>query len=123
MKHAKQTMLVLFLTLFTLAFWNSAHAETSGVIGDGGAASCTETALNTALAAGGEITFNCGDAPHTIVFTEGKTLNVDTTIDGGGRITFSGSNAHDLFVVSDGTALTLRNLDSFLATGKLVTPV
>ena len=37
------------------------------VVGNGTAASCTETAFDDALAVGGNITFNCGAAPVTIL--------------------------------------------------------
>jgi len=42
---------------------------TSRVVGTGTAASCTYSALNTAVTAGGSITFNCGTAPVTMLST------------------------------------------------------
>ncbi|MGQ0602085.1 MAG: hypothetical protein ACT4QE_10370, partial [Anaerolineales bacterium] len=79
-----------------------------GVVGNGTPGSCTEAALNTALAGGGSVTFNCGSAPHTILFTGQKSINLNTTIDGGGTITLDGQNTHRLFDV--GAVLTLRNI-------------
>ena len=65
------------------------------VVGTGTAASCTFSALDAAVTAGGIITFDCGSAPVTILVT--ATLNIPTTkntvIDGGNRITLDGGNA------------------------------
>ena len=63
------------------------------VVGNGTAASCTEAALTTALAAGGVITFSCGPLPVTIPITSEKVLrtNTDTILDGGGRVTLDGA--------------------------------
>ena len=60
-------------------------------VGNGTPGSCTEAALNAALAANnGRIRFSCGSAPHTIVVTSEKTVTDDLVIDGGNRITLSG---------------------------------
>ncbi len=65
------------------------------VVGTGTAASCTASALSTAISAGGIVTFNCGAAPATITVT--ATLSTptdkDTVIDGGGKITLDGGGA------------------------------
>jgi len=65
------------------------------VVGDGTAGSCTFDALETAVTAGGIITFNCGADPITIPVT--ATLNVpstkDTVIDGGRKVTLDGGHA------------------------------
>jgi hypothetical protein len=65
------------------------------VIGSGTAASCTFSALNTAVGKGGVITFNCGGDPATIAIT--ATMNLpttkDTVIDGGNKITLDGGHA------------------------------
>jgi hypothetical protein len=65
------------------------------VVGTGTPASCTFAALNTAVTAGGVITFNCGSAPVTIAVT--ATMNLptgkDTVIDGGNLITLDGGHA------------------------------
>jgi hypothetical protein len=67
----------------------------TAVIGTGTPDSCTFAALQTAVAAGGIITFACGDSPVTIAVT--ATLNLpttkDTVIDGGGKITLDGQGA------------------------------
>jgi hypothetical protein len=69
------------------------------VVGDGTAASCTEDALNTALATGGIIRFRCGGSPLTLAVTAEKVIARDTVLDGGGTITLDGGGATRLFVV------------------------
>ena len=63
------------------------------VIGKGTPASCTSAAVTKAVAAGGTITFDCGNAPVTILMT--STARVPNTshlvvLDGGGLVTLSG---------------------------------
>ena len=77
-------------------------APAAGVVGTGTAASCTDAALDAALAGGGLVTFDCG-GPATIDISTGtgtKTIAADTTIDGGGLITISGGNRVGVFVVN-----------------------
>jgi hypothetical protein len=63
-------------------------------VGSGTPASCTQAALDAALAANnGRIRFACGAAPHTIVVTAEKVIDDDLVIDGGGRITLSGGGS------------------------------
>lgn len=92
----------------TLACALPAHA--AGVVGTGTPASCTEAALVAALAGGGAVTFSCGAAPHTIVFTGQKNLSASTSIDGGGLITLDGNQAHILFYMNNALNLTLSGL-------------
>ncbi len=65
------------------------------VVGDGTPESCTGDAFIAAVAAGGIITFDCGNDPHTIMLTQpAKVFNDasdEVVIDGGGLITLSGS--------------------------------
>lgn len=65
---------------------------TSASVGDGSAASCTESALRAALQDKSVITFNCGAAPVTIPITSTIAISPDrdTVIDGGGRVTLDG---------------------------------
>jgi hypothetical protein len=67
-------------------------SKPTAVIGTGTPASCTFASLQTAVTAGGIITFNCGAAPLTIPITATmKTpINKNTTIDGGKLITLDG---------------------------------
>lgn len=60
-------------------------------IGTGTASSCTEVALDAAVAKAGVITFDCG-GPATISITKQieLSLTTDTTLDGGGKITLDG---------------------------------
>lgn len=66
----------------------------SRIVGDGTAASCTESAFREAVAKGGRIGFACGMAPITIMLSEpAKVYNdvsLDVVIDGGGTVTLSG---------------------------------
>ncbi|MDI1449027.1 choice-of-anchor Q domain-containing protein [Polyangium sp. 6x1] len=69
----------------------------TAVAGTGTAESCTEAALDAALANGGVIVFDCGPDPVTITLGAAKTITVDTVIDGGGRITLSGGKKNRIF--------------------------
>jgi cysteine-rich repeat protein len=80
------------------------------VVGTGTPQSCTEAALDAALAGGRAVTFNCGAEPVTITITSTKTIAADTTIDGGGSITISGGDAVGVFAVNAGITFDARNL-------------
>ena len=79
------------------------------VVGKGTPESCFEAALDAALAAGGNITFDCGPNPVTITVTNTVTIGGSASIDGGGLITLGGGTAQ-VFVVNSGATLTLANL-------------
>ncbi|CAN5831605.1 hypothetical protein BH10CHL1_BH10CHL1_35460 [soil metagenome] len=83
------------------------------VIGVGTAASCqtqaAANALSTAVAGGGEISFNCGVAPVTLMVNTNATDQI-VTIDGGGLVTLSGDNVRQIFLVFGSGKLTLNNL-------------
>ena len=73
-------------------------ADTSNpttVVGTGTADSCTFSALSAAVTKGGVITFDCGDAPKTILVTATMKVptNKNTVIDGGNKITLDGGKA------------------------------
>jgi hypothetical protein len=103
------SLAVGLFVLFLVAFPSAAAA--AGVVGDGTAASCTETTLNAALAGGGLITFNCGPAAHIIILSNQKTIRSGTTtIRGAGLITLSGGNATRLFSVFADATLVLERL-------------
>jgi len=85
------------------------------VVGNGQPASCTEAALDTAVAAvnagGGTMTFNCG-GPATINVSSNKLFDragVAYAIDGSGLITLSGQNLTRIILHRGGT-LYLRNI-------------
>jgi hypothetical protein len=87
-------------------------ARGAGVVGTGTSASCTDAALNTALAGGGLVTFNCG-GPATIDISGGtgtKMIAADTTLDGEGLVTISGGDRVGVFHVSSGATFIVRNL-------------
>jgi hypothetical protein len=83
---------------------DTSHPTT--VVGTGTAASCTFSALDAAVKAGGIITFDCGSAPVTIKVT--STLVPPTSnayagdpplhivIDGGGKVTLDGGDAVEI---------------------------
>jgi hypothetical protein len=64
------------------------------VVGTGTPESCTSAAFVSAVAKGGVITFNCGNAPVTITVAETAKVVNDSgpkiVIDGGGKVTLSG---------------------------------
>ncbi|WP_239133917.1 hypothetical protein [Rugosimonospora africana] len=66
------------------------------VVGNGTPASCTSAAVVAAVAAGGIITFSCGQAPVTITMkATAKVRNTTSRVvlDGGGLVTLSGGGA------------------------------
>jgi hypothetical protein len=90
-------------------------AFAAGVVGNGTPGSCTEAALNGALAGGGLVTFNCGASPVTIPITAQKRLSVSTEINGGSAtlVTLDAASASPRtrhFVTNDNVSLTVRNL-------------
>ncbi len=76
------------------------------IVGSGTPASCTEQALQAAVALGGVITFNCGSQPVTIPITSQEAFrnDMDTVVDGGNKITLKGNGATRLFIAESGTA-------------------
>ncbi len=67
------------------------------VIGNGNPASCTSSAVVSAVALGGVITFDCGPDPVTIdMYQTAKVFNDASdrvVLDGGGKVTLNGRNA------------------------------
>jgi hypothetical protein len=95
--------------LLVAAAWSPRPVRADAVVGTGTPASCTESALNAALAGGGNVTFDCGPDSVTITVTSQKTIAVDTDIDGGSLITLSGGGATQVVWVNSGATLTLAN--------------
>ena len=108
----------LFAMIIALAFFYPTPVAAAGVVGNGTPASCTEAALDAALADGGTITFHCGNGPHTIVLTKSRTIVDATVVDGAHRITLSGGSTTRLFTVSAQGELTLRNLTLMAGAGE-----
>ena len=72
----------------------AAGAGAAGVVGSGTAASCTEAALDAALAGGGAVSFSCGGGPVVIPVSTTKVISRSTTLDGSGQqVTLDGGNA------------------------------
>ncbi|MGE0640587.1 MAG: choice-of-anchor Q domain-containing protein [Thermoanaerobaculia bacterium] len=91
------------------------------VVGNGTSQSCTEGALDAAIATAlppgsGKIAFACGPAPHTIVVTSEKAIPASLVLDGGGLVTLSGGGTTRILALRPpfGTTplpvLTLQNL-------------
>jgi hypothetical protein len=72
------------------------------VVGDGTPESCTEAALDAAIASGGVIVFDCGPDPVTIALTSAKAITADTVVDGGGKVTLSGGDQSRIFELDTG---------------------
>jgi predicted outer membrane repeat protein len=85
-------------------------AAASAVVGGGTAASCTEAAFTTAVAAGGTVTFACGPNATTIVLTSPKTVTRNTTIKGASKITLSGNLQTRLLDVASGATLNMDHI-------------
>jgi hypothetical protein len=81
------------------------------VVGSGTAASCTASALREAVAGGGYVTFNCGEAPVSITISSAIEVGQETVVDGGaGNITLDGGGTSQIFIAQDNTSLSVRNL-------------
>jgi hypothetical protein len=95
-----------------LVLFASRAATAAGVVGNGSPGSCTEGALNTALAGGGSVTFNCGGSPVVIPITAQKVISVATTVDGGSAdlVILDAGGATRHFTTSQNIPLTVRNL-------------
>jgi fibronectin type 3 domain-containing protein len=65
-------------------------AGNTNVVGDGTPASCTESAFEAAIAAGGVVTFNCGPSAYRLILSSTKSITQDTVIDGGNLVTLDG---------------------------------
>jgi hypothetical protein len=75
------------------------------VIGSGTPASCTPAAVVAAVAAGGVITFSCGQNPVTITMTAAATVPASShlvVLDGGGKVTLSGGGKTEILSMNSG---------------------
>jgi predicted outer membrane repeat protein len=101
-------MIEFVFLVFAFSFFTR-PARAGGVVGNGAPASCTEAALDAALADGGTVTFNCG-GPKTILVLNMKTIAQATIIDGGGVITLTGGLATRLFWVNATASLMMSDI-------------
>ena len=104
-----RTVVPLILAFLLFSILLASPAVAAGVVGTGSRSSCTEAALDAALAGGGSVTFNCGTKPFKIVLTASKTITADTSIDGGGLLTLSGAGKVPLIRVQGVPTLNLSN--------------
>ena len=75
------------------------------VIGRGTPASCTPAAVVATVAAGGVITFSCGQNPVTITMTATATVPTSghlVVLDGGGKVTLSGGGKTEILSMNSG---------------------
>ena len=79
------------------------------VVGNG-EGTCTEAALDSAIAAGGVIVFNCGTDNATIEVTSAKVIATTTVIDGGSKVTLSGGGAQRIFAVQSDVDFSVQNI-------------
>ena len=85
-------------------------AQAAGVVGAGTPESCTEQALDDALAGGGDVTFDCGPSPHTITLSYTREISEATKLDGGFNITLDGNDSVSLFQVFADATLALEQI-------------
>ncbi len=104
---------LLFLSAiagFSLILTSAKPAAAAGIIGNGTAGSCTESALTAALVGGGTVSFNCGSSPVTIRVSSEKLIAANTLIDGQNLVTFDGGGKNRIFkTLGNGIQLTVRN--------------
>lgn len=109
-------MVCFSIGILITALFPARPAQAAGfaVVGTGFPASCTEAALDAALAlAPINILFNCGPAPITILISTQKNITADVTMDGAELITLSGTlggPATRLFNVAPAVTLDVSNL-------------
>jgi hypothetical protein len=103
-------LVALLMGLVWLSLRPPPSALAAGVVGSGTPASCTEAALDAALAGGGMVTFDCGSAQVTITLTQPKRISFETTVDGAGLITLDGKHVIEMFSVAQGGTLSIEKL-------------
>ncbi len=79
-------------------------------VGNGQAASCTPSALNSAFTGAKSINFDCGSVPITITMSAGRSIAGNLTINGGNKVTLDAGLATNHFDVQAGAALTLTQI-------------
>jgi hypothetical protein len=81
-------------------------------VGNGGPASCTNSAVDSALATAKEILFDCGVWPITITLSKAHSIASNLTINGGNKVTLRRQNdgLGNFFNVQAGAHLTLTQI-------------
>lgn len=108
MKQVSHAVGCIVAVIATFCCANQARA--GGVVGTGTPDTCTEAALDAALAGGGSVTFDCGASPLTLTVSTARTIAVPTSIDGGGLITISGGGSTLIFAVNEHVTLSVAGL-------------
>lgn len=110
-RMSRKTLLILGTVLALLLVAHPNITLAAGVVGNGTAASCTEAAFDTAIAGGGDVTFNCGADPVVIPLSKVKTWTGSATlsIDGGNKITLKAKKGRHIRVGETQT-LALTNI-------------
>src|SRR5579872_3463353 len=108
LKLFASVFLIGLITLLLLQAVQPSHA--AGIVGTGTPDSCSEAALDAALAGGGAITFNCGQSKVVIEVLKEKVISQPTTIDGLGLVTISGGNATRVFHVNSGVTFEVHKM-------------
>jgi predicted outer membrane repeat protein len=111
-EHVVKSRYLFLLLACAASLWASfapRAVQAAGVVGNGTPGSCTEAAFRAALAGGGNVTFNCGGAPHTIALTQTNNIAATTSIDGGGLISLIGGDTPRVFSIASAT-LNLANI-------------
>lgn len=112
------TLRILLAIAATATGAGRARAD-DAVVGNGGAASCTDTAIDVALGQlypganfpGGNLSFDCGPNPVVIAIASRKTLTGATVVDGGGLVTLDGQDGTGLFAVDGAESrVEIRNM-------------
>lgn len=80
------------------------------MVGDGTAASCTETALANAIATGGKIQCNCGSSETVINITSEIVIDKDVILDGASNVVLDGGNSTRIFLKESGANFTIQNI-------------
>lgn len=106
----RRTFLLIAAAAVGFVALSSQLTHAAGVVGSGTPESCTEEAFLDAFDGGGDVTFDCGAAPHTITLGGFSEATVDTSIFGEGLITLSGANESPFFHVDGGALLLLDGL-------------
>lgn len=109
-----RSKLALTLLLSLSTGYSTTLCAIDATVGTGTPASCTEAALDAALAAvnsgGGTLQFACGAQPHTLVVTSAKAITANVTVEGDGKITLSGGLGTRVLTTASATLVTLHGL-------------
>jgi predicted outer membrane repeat protein len=108
MRGILATLTLVALSILPTTTITTVHA--AGQVGNGSPASCTESALQSALNSGGTITFNCGSAEKTITVSTYLKVTANTVLDGGDKIILSGADQTTVLKVNSNLTVTLQNL-------------